>query len=68
MLIEGIDKMEYEHKEILKYSSSIVFFYRIAIKKKSYVDIANLLYPVISVLEHFQPYINIPEIQGLSTK
>ncbi|CAF4676331.1 unnamed protein product [Rotaria sp. Silwood2] len=40
----------------------------IAIKKKSYGDIANLLHPVISVLEHFQPYMNIPQIQELSAK
>ncbi|CAF0901919.1 unnamed protein product [Rotaria sordida] len=39
----------------------------VAIKKKSYGDIAYLLHPVISVLEHFQPYINIPQIQELST-
>ncbi|CAF5048982.1 unnamed protein product, partial [Rotaria sp. Silwood1] len=38
----------------------------IAIKKKSYGDIANLSHPVISVLEHFQPYMNIPQIQELS--
>ncbi|CAF4366881.1 unnamed protein product [Rotaria sp. Silwood2] len=38
----------------------------IAIKKKSYDDIANLLHPVIRVLEHFQPYMNIPQIQELS--
>ncbi|CAF3722782.1 unnamed protein product [Rotaria sp. Silwood1] len=33
---------------------------------KSYGDIANLPHPVISVLEHFQPYMNIPQIQELS--
>ncbi|UJR25480.1 hypothetical protein I4U23_006826 [Adineta vaga] len=37
-----------------------------AVKKKSYGDIANLIHPVISVLEHFQPYMSIPQIQELS--
>jgi len=46
----------------------IGFLFSIAVKKRSYGDIANLLHPVISVLEHFQPYSSIPQIQELSTK
>jgi vacuolar protein sorting-associated protein 53 len=69
MLIEGVDKIESVRCSLrlsLPFDGQKIF--RVAIKKKSYADIANLLHQVIGVLEHFQPYMTIPQIQDLSNK
>ena len=45
-----------------------IFFNRVLVKRRQYGEIANLLQGVTNVLEHFQKYMNIPQIAQLADK
>ena len=64
---EYVKVLSYNHPFLMLYSYTILFC-RTLSKRRQYGEVANLLQGVQNVLEHFQKYMEIPQIKELADR